>query len=102
MLNQFVQVTGCPREQAQKFLCSSEWQFQAALSMYFDEGLPLHSNAAGMSLLTPANTPATPPNFPDALSMFSQMSTSGSECKLDSSPLSRNPVSPRQAVSPCL
>jgi hypothetical protein len=26
-------------------------------------------------LITPANTPATPPNFPDALTMFSNMST---------------------------
>lgn len=33
---------------------------------------------------TPCNTPATPPNFPDALLAFSRMSTGGD--KLSSSP----------------
>ncbi|KAG8274119.1 UBA-like domain-containing protein 2 [Homalodisca vitripennis] len=35
------------------------------------------------SPVTPCNTPATPPNFPDALMAFSRMSTSD---KLSSSP----------------
>lgn len=29
-------------------------------------------------LITPCNTPATPPNFPDALAAFSRLSTTGS------------------------
>lgn len=29
-------------------------------------------------LMTPCNTPATPPNFPDALAAFSRLSTTGS------------------------
>lgn len=28
--------------------------------------------------MTPCNTPATPPNFPDALAAFSRLSTTGS------------------------
>uniref|UniRef100_A0A8C6WFK9 UBA-like domain containing 1b n=1 Tax=Neogobius melanostomus TaxID=47308 RepID=A0A8C6WFK9_9GOBI len=34
--------------------------------------------ATGMEMCTPANTPATPPNFPDALTMFSRLKASES------------------------
>ena len=43
-------------------------------------------------MITPANTPATPPNFPDALTMFSNMSTSD---KMATSPLAPSSFSPR-------
>lgn len=42
-------------------------------------------------MCTPANTPATPPNFPDALTAFSKMSTSD---KLGTSPAIRYATSP--------
>lgn len=36
--------------------------------------------------MTPCNTPATPPNFPDTLIAFSRMTTSSENSKLGSSP----------------
>lgn len=116
MINQFISVTGCPREQAEKILSSYKWQFQTALSHFMDQDLPFHQdfncdtknnfsdvdhenkgrlkrfgdehsddqpkskkikveNLAIGESIAPSNTPATPPNFPDALSMLSQMST---------------------------
>ncbi|XP_076228990.1 UBA-like domain-containing protein 2 isoform X3 [Nomia melanderi] len=52
MINQFVLAAGCAREQAKQLLQAAHWQFE----------------------ITPCNTPATPPNFPDALLAFSKMS----------------------------
>ncbi|CAB4053893.1 unnamed protein product [Lepeophtheirus salmonis] len=80
MINQFVLVAGCSRDQATKILSQAGWQFQTALSMYFQEAA-IPKNNAGLALLTPTNTPATPPNFPEALNMFSNMSTSDSSSK---------------------
>uniref|UniRef100_T1J1T3 UBA-like domain-containing protein n=1 Tax=Strigamia maritima TaxID=126957 RepID=T1J1T3_STRMM len=54
MINQFVLAAGCAREQAKQLLQAAHWQFE---------------------MCTPANTPATPPNFPEALLAFSKMST---------------------------
>jgi len=74
MINQFVLAAGCSRDQAAQILAQSRWEFQTALSLYYQEAaIP---KPPGFSLITPANTPATPPNFPDALTMFSNMSTS--------------------------
>lgn len=36
--------------------------------------------------MTPCNTPATPPNFPDTLIAFSRMTTTSENSKLGSSP----------------
>ena len=47
-----------------------------------------------LQLITPANTPATPPNFPDALTMFSKMSTSDAT-RMATSPLAPSSISPR-------
>lgn len=91
MINQFVLAAGCPREQAAQILTQAGWQFQTALSIYFQEAA-IPKNTAGFSLITPANTPATPPNFPDALTMFSNMSTSD---KMATSPKGGSAVSPR-------
>lgn len=73
MINQFANAAGCAREQARSILQATQWQFEAALSVYFQEiAVPqLHQNK-----IVPANTPATPPNFPDALLAFSKMQTS--------------------------
>ncbi|XP_045119590.1 UBA-like domain-containing protein 2-B isoform X1 [Portunus trituberculatus] len=62
MINQFVMAAGATREQARQLLQSTHWQFE---------------------LCTPANTPATPPAFPDALAAFSKMTT---QERLSSSP----------------
>jgi len=93
MINQFVLAAGCSRDQAAALLTQAGWQFQTALSIYFQEAaIPKHGS--GFSLITPANTPATPPNFPDALTMFSNMSTSDN--KMATSPLaSSSSLSPR-------
>jgi len=98
MINQFVQVTGATREQAVSILSSSQWQLQAALSQYLEESLPQTQINKGspLAFMTPANTPATPPNFSDTLSLFSTLSTSGSRFAF--SP--RQSQSPRQAFSP--
>lgn len=40
--------------------------------------------------MTPCNTPATPPNFPDTLIAFSRMTTSSENAKLGSSPSEYN------------
>ncbi|XP_075225862.1 UBA-like domain-containing protein 2-A isoform X2 [Lycorma delicatula] len=88
MINQFVLAAGCAREQAKQLLQAAHWQFETALSIFFQEGaLPTYSQAAAAAhfgqVCTPCNTPATPPNFPDALLAFSRMSTND---KLSSSP----------------
>ncbi|CAH1400285.1 unnamed protein product [Nezara viridula] len=74
MINQFVLAAGCAREQAKQLLQAAHWQFETALSIFFQEAAlpPTHFG----QICTPCNTPATPPNFPDALMAFSRMSTS--------------------------
>ncbi|XP_040583320.1 UBA-like domain-containing protein 1 isoform X2 [Lepeophtheirus salmonis] len=97
MINQFVLVAGCSRDQATKILSQAGWQFQTALSMYFQEAA-IPKNNAGLALLTPTNTPATPPNFPEALNMFSNMSTSDSSSKMVAAspgPHANSSLSPR-------
>ncbi|XP_064612483.1 UBA-like domain-containing protein 1 [Liolophura sinensis] len=83
MINQFVLAAGCHAEQAKQLLQATKWQFEAALSMFFQEA-PIvqpcrtcngnHANG-NYPLCTPANTPATPPNFPDALTALSKLTT---------------------------
>jgi len=92
MINQFVLAAGCSRDQASAILTQASWQFQTALSIYFEEATIHNKNASGFSLITPANTPATPPNFPDALNMFSNLSTSD---RMATSPLATSSLSPR-------
>lgn len=72
MINQFVLAAGCLSHEAKTYLKSSHWQFEAALSLYFGEsGIPNqqchHPNRP------PANTPATPPGFSEALLSFAKM-----------------------------
>lgn len=87
MINQFVLAAGCAREQARQLLQAAHWQFETALSIFFQEATvpschPAH-NGHFNTMCTPANTPATPPNFPDALVAFSKLSPTD---KLSSSP----------------
>ncbi|XP_059168404.1 UBA-like domain-containing protein 2-A [Physella acuta] len=83
MINQFVHAAGCHAEQAKQFLQAAQWQFEAALSMFFQEStVPTMCRTCNRShtngnypLCTPANTPATPPNFPDALAALAKLTT---------------------------
>ncbi|CAH1638701.1 unnamed protein product [Spodoptera littoralis] len=84
MINQFVLAAGCAQEQAKQLLQAAHWQFETALSIFFQEvAIPTGANGIAaphyrQQLMTPCNTPATPPNFPDALAAFSRLSTTGS------------------------
>ncbi|XP_072916883.1 UBA-like domain-containing protein 1 isoform X2 [Hemitrygon akajei] len=71
MINQFVLTAGCAADQAKQLLQAAHWQFE---------------------MCTPANTPATPPNFPDALTMFSRLKAS--ESFNSSSPIASMATSP--------
>ncbi|XP_074648907.1 UBA-like domain-containing protein 2 [Tubulanus polymorphus] len=83
MINQFVFAAGCQPDQAKQLLQASQWQFQTALSMFLQEAaLPMCRNCNGnhpnshYTMCTPQNTPATPPNFPDAITAFAKLSAS--------------------------
>ncbi|XP_074603992.1 UBA-like domain-containing protein 2-B [Brevipalpus obovatus] len=91
MINQFVSVAGCNHDQAKQLLQHNNWQFQKALSVYFQENATsscssssstsctsYHHQSGRFPISTPANTPATPPNFPETLLAFSKLSTSES------------------------
>ncbi|XP_062342937.1 UBA-like domain-containing protein 2 [Osmerus eperlanus] len=73
MINQFVLTAGCAADQAKQLLQAAHWQFETALSSFFQEAhIPTHHQM----MCTPRNTPATPPNFPDAITMFSKLRAS--------------------------
>ncbi|XP_061416223.1 UBA-like domain-containing protein 2 [Lethenteron reissneri] len=76
MINQFVLTAGCAADQAKQLLQAAHWQFETALSTFFQDGNMPQSHQYHQMMGTPANTPATPPNFPDALAMFSRLRTS--------------------------
>lgn len=81
MINQFVMAAGCARDQARQLLQATHWQFETALSIFFQEAaIPCHPHTNN-TLVTPANTPATPPNFPDALVAFAKLQASDSAAK---------------------
>ncbi|KAK1163874.1 UBA-like domain-containing protein 2, partial [Acipenser oxyrinchus oxyrinchus] len=76
MINQFVLTAGCAADQAKQLLQAAHWQFETALSTFFQEAnVPSHHH---QMMCTPRNTPATPPNFPDAITMFSKLRASES------------------------
>ncbi|KAM5306317.1 UBA-like domain-containing protein 2 [Glossophaga mutica] len=76
MINQFVLAAGCAADQAKQLLQAAHWQFETALSTFFQETNIPNSHHHHQMMCTPSNTPATPPNFPDALAMFSKLRTS--------------------------
>ncbi|CAG04485.1 unnamed protein product [Tetraodon nigroviridis] len=112
MINQFVLTAGCAADQAKQLLQAAHWQFETALSAFFQEtNIPYghhhqmkrkqpltghrecthraaehpinqcscdHQEEVALLMCAPANTPATPPNFPDALTMFSRLKASES------------------------
>nr|DAA34765.1 TPA_inf: hypothetical conserved protein 1806 [Amblyomma variegatum] len=76
MINQFAQAAGCARDQARQLLQAAHWQFETALSIFFQDAAVPGCHPAGhfSSMCTPANTPATPPNFPETLLSLSKLS----------------------------
>ncbi|KAH7639823.1 uba-like domain-containing protein 1 [Dermatophagoides farinae] len=90
MINQFVVAAGCAHDQAKQLLQAAHWQFETALSIFLQDS-PIsvhhhHGNNHFHQMCTPANTPATPPNFPDALLQFSKLSTTNNTQELTSLP----------------
>ncbi|XP_056153619.1 UBA-like domain-containing protein 1 isoform X2 [Lampris incognitus] len=92
MINQFVLTAGCAADQAKQLLQAAHWQFETALSAFFQETNIPYGHHHQM-MCTPANTPATPPNFPDALTMFSRL-------KASESFTSGSPMAASMATSP--
>lgn len=87
MISQLSNVAGCHPEQAKQLLTDANWQFETALSMFLQDASnptsPTHRNCNGsishsnchFSMCAPANTPVTPPNFPDTLAALARMTT---------------------------
>ncbi|ELT89987.1 hypothetical protein CAPTEDRAFT_111978 [Capitella teleta] len=92
MISQFVLVAGCHAEQAKQLLQAANWQFEIALSMFFQESTIPNPNCHYHPMCAPTNTPATPPNFPDALAALSKLSTS--DHKMATSPAALYATSP--------
>ncbi|XP_069608176.1 UBA-like domain-containing protein 2 [Ranitomeya imitator] len=93
MINQFVLTAGCAADQAKQLLQAAHWQFETALSTFFQESNIPSAQPPQHMMCTPRNTPATPPNFPDALAMFSKLRTSES-LHNSGSPAASIPCSP--------
>ncbi|KAI1283144.1 UBA-like domain-containing protein 2 [Halotydeus destructor] len=91
MINQFVLAAGCARDQAKQLLQATQWQFETALSVFFQEAAVSHHQGGHFNMITPANTPATPPNFPETLLAFSKMSANDNS-SLNRSTLATSPA----------
>jgi len=115
MIAQFQGATGCTREQARQLLQNARWEFQTALSMFFQECTiqPPQQQAVAMvtggttptaqsmfaqnyrnapvgghlgTACAPCNTPATPPNFPEALLALQKLQAGGADWSAAASP----------------
>ncbi|KFD57648.1 hypothetical protein M514_01318 [Trichuris suis] len=83
MVSQFQMATGCNRDQAEQLLRSSCWQFQIALSTFFQESVPTLVVSASRNAATclpsvdtayaPQNTPVTPPSLCEALTALQKL-----------------------------
>jgi len=78
MINQFVLAAGCSLDQARQMLIDAQWQFERALSNFFQEAPCCHHGNLH-PMCTPANTPATPPNFPETLLSLQKLGTSATD-----------------------
>uniref|UniRef100_A0AAY5EF36 UBA-like domain-containing protein n=1 Tax=Electrophorus electricus TaxID=8005 RepID=A0AAY5EF36_ELEEL len=76
MINQFVLTAGCAADQAKQLLQAAHWQFEVRNLLPFFQETNIPYGHHHQMMCTPANTPATPPNFPDALTMFSRLKAS--------------------------
>nr|XP_015842603.1 UBA-like domain-containing protein 2 [Peromyscus maniculatus bairdii] len=72
---------------------------QTALSTFFQESNIPNSHHHPQMMCTPSNTPATPPNFPDALAMFSKLRASEG-LQNSNSPMTAVACSPPANFSP--
>nr|XP_040124560.1 UBA-like domain-containing protein 2 [Ictidomys tridecemlineatus] len=72
---------------------------QTALSTFFQETNIPNSHHHPQMMCTPSNTPATPPNFPDALAMFSKLRASEG-LQSSNSPMTAVACSPPANFSP--
>ncbi|NWZ82196.1 UBAD2 protein, partial [Poecile atricapillus] len=97
MINQFVLAAGCAADQAKQLLQAAHWQFEVRDGPPAARLTPPFSCA--LQMCTPSNTPATPPNFPDALAMFSKLRTSES-LQSSNSPITSMACSPPGSFSP--
>ncbi|XP_064415154.1 UBA-like domain-containing protein 1 isoform X1 [Latimeria chalumnae] len=89
-----LKIKGSTADQAKQLLQAAHWQYETALSAFFQEA-NIPQNHHHQMMCTPANTPATPPNFPDALMMFSRLKAS--ESFSSSSPIASTATSPPHA-----
>uniref|UniRef100_A0A8D2CBJ1 UBA-like domain-containing protein n=1 Tax=Sus scrofa TaxID=9823 RepID=A0A8D2CBJ1_PIG len=95
MINQFVLIAGCAADQAKQLLQAAHWQFETAFSTFFQETNIPYSHQHHQKMCTPVNTPTTPPNFPDTLTMFSRLKASKSfHSGGSSSPMAATATSP--------
>ncbi|NXS35871.1 UBAD2 protein, partial [Pomatostomus ruficeps] len=105
MINQFVLAAGCAADQAKQLLQAAHWQFEVrdGAAAGTDREAPVTELTPPFScapqMCTPSNTPATPPNFPDALAMFSKLRTSES-LQSSNSPITSMACSPPGSFSP--
>ncbi|CAF3404353.1 unnamed protein product [Rotaria socialis] len=76
IINQMTATTGCTHEKAKQLLISTDYRLEAAINLFFDERTMPIPCCKFSELMTPANTPATPPNFPETLLSFNKLSTS--------------------------
>uniref|UniRef100_A0A8D1GA19 UBA-like domain-containing protein n=1 Tax=Sus scrofa TaxID=9823 RepID=A0A8D1GA19_PIG len=91
----FVLIAGCAADQAKQLLQAAHWQFETAFSTFFQETNIPYSHHHHQKMCTPVNTPTTPPNFPDTLTMFSRLKASKSfHSGGSSSPMAATATSP--------
>jgi len=69
--NEFTRVTGYPQDQAVRILAHFKWDYQAAVSDFFDEVkvIKQSGNQAASAGFPPHNTPLTPPAFPPDMTL---------------------------------
>ncbi|KAM5136088.1 UBA-like domain-containing protein 2 [Mantella aurantiaca] len=96
MINQFVLAAGCAADQAKQLLQAAHWQFEVRRARVSCVNVLFFVSS---QMCTPSNTPATPPNFPDALAMFSKLRTTES-LQNSGSPAPSNACSPPGNFSP--
>ncbi|CAF1168189.1 unnamed protein product [Rotaria sp. Silwood1] len=75
IINQMTATTGCTHEQAKQLLISTDYRLEAAINLFFDERTMPIPCCKFSELMTPANTPATPPNFPETLLSLNKLTT---------------------------
>ncbi|NWI51799.1 UBAD2 protein, partial [Calyptomena viridis] len=98
MINQFVLAAGCAADQAKQLLQAAHWH-DGSWSCGWVGTAVTPTSSSPPQMCTPSNTPATPPNFPDALAMFSKLRTSES-LQSSNSPITSMACSPPGSFSP--